>query len=393
MAQNIDINIGATPLGKLVNQVELELGAMLKSELEAEAQRLAKARPGEETPGEASASPDASASDPTGENTSVASTSPDASSPAPDASASPDASAPPAGPDASADPAASASPDDGSAPADPAADQGPIDPQALAAEYAKLPPEDLKAHYYAIKEVLFQAASAAGGDGSAPAPAPADASAAPAGGPPAPDASAPAIKAEIGMKDDPKANGENPLGKSEPVLTRDEIRAQLKEKIGSTKLSKSDTDAIINFDLNRVGVDKVAHMLTGAVPLGKSEPKVAVPAAIKAPVEGTLSKAEGDKLKEDLAKTNAALAVLVKAVKVAVETPMRKSVQFAADLKIPGDGRASKDAPATTLTRDQVRAQLKEKATDMKLTKSDRLAIIDFDTGRVTVDKVAHLLK
>lgn len=383
MAQKNDIVIGATPLERLVNQVELELGSMLKSEVDAEAAKLAKARPGEETPGEASASPDASASDPTGDNTSVASASPDASMPAPDASASPDASAaPPAGPDASASP-------DG-APADPAAPQGPIDPQALAAEYAKLPPEDLKAHYYAIKEVMFQAASAAGADptaSAAPAPDVSAAPAAPAGGPPAPDASAPTIKAEIGMKEDTKANGENPLGKSE--LTRAEVRAQLKEKIG-TKLSKSDTDAIINYDLGRVGIEGVAHMLTGVAPLGKTEPK-APAATVKAT---PLNKSENDVLKEELAKTNAALATLVKAVKVAVESPLRKSVQFAADLKIPGDGRAPAGASApASMPRDQVRAQLKEKATDMKLTKSDRQAIIDYDLGRVTVDKVQHLLK
>jgi len=90
------------------------------------------------------------------------------------------------------------------------------------AEYGKLSPEDQKLHYMCLKQVLMQTLAGAGAaDGSAPPPAgPADASAAPppaAAPAPAPDASAPApaLKAEIGMKEDPKANGENPLHKAE----------------------------------------------------------------------------------------------------------------------------------------------------------------------------------
>jgi hypothetical protein len=188
------------------------------------------------------------------------------------------------------------------------------------AEYSKLPPEDLKMHYLACKEALVQVLGAAGGDaGSAPpAPGP-DAS----GPPPAP--ADPTMKAEKGMagqkpgesatsvpeggmKDDPKANGENPLHKAEvealnvkinqtnaavealvgavkhvleaPLrksvistadiappaadltkLSRDEIRAKLKVVASSPTLSKSDRELITGYDLKTVKVDKIAHLL------------------------------------------------------------------------------------------------------------------------------------
>jgi hypothetical protein len=188
------------------------------------------------------------------------------------------------------------------------------------AEYSKLSPEDQKLHYMCLKQVLMQTLAGAGGaDGSAPPPAGADASAgapppaasppaasAPAAaGPPPPDASAPApaLKAEIGMKEDTKANGENPLHKAEidaavqaailplvkavkhvleaplrksvqfaadhtiPVvvdtskMSREQMRAKLSEKLQAGTLSKSDKDLMIKFDTGEVKADKIAHLL------------------------------------------------------------------------------------------------------------------------------------
>jgi hypothetical protein len=290
-------------LQSILTEVTSELDTMMKSEME----KLAKARPGEETTGEGEG--DKSKSDPKGTSTS-------ASDPAPAASATPDASgsdsAPPAA-DASASPPA----DDGSAPPaddgsasgsqDPAAEQGPIDPQQLMAEYSKLPPEDLKMHYLACKEALVQVLGAAGGDdGSAPPP-DASASAPPPAAAPPPDAGSvpPTMKSEKGteLKAQQPGTGENPLHKAEvrvqnlegavsvltaavkkvmeaplrksvtsvadlaPVAaaapvptTREGIRAKLKT-LDFGKLSKSDRELISGFDLNTVQADKVLHLL------------------------------------------------------------------------------------------------------------------------------------
>lgn len=409
MANEKDITVGQVSLGSLVKAVETELTTMLKAEEAAEAAALAKARPGEETSSEASASPATSASDPKGDNTSAASASPDSDSPADaSASAAPDASAsaspadasaggPPAAADGSAPPDASAAPG-GDAGADPAAQQGPIDPAQLAAEYAQMPLEDLKAHYYALKEVLFQATGAAGGDGSASA-APADASAA-AGAPPAPgpDASAsaaPAIKAEIPSGDKLSnpgpANGEDAakLHKAEP--TRAEVRAQLRQVVADrgTKLSKSERNAIINFDLGRVKMDDptIAALLKGevaapAAPAAKAPAKAApvAPAPAAKVEEKVMSKAEADELKLTVDRLTAVVTKLG-------EVGVRKSVQFAADL-----GKSETPA-APTMNRTEARAKLHDRIAEGKLSKSDREAIMAFELNKVGIDKVAHLLK
>ena len=326
MPKTNDITLGEAQLGSLVAEVEKELGTMLKAEAEKEAQRLAKARPGESGTDEDSPADSSSASDPDGSNTSAASASPDSASPAPGAgdasSAAGDDGSAGAPPPGAADASASAGPDDGSASADPAADQGQINPDQLVAEYSKLGIEDLKMHYYALKQVLFQMTAAAGDDGSAPAGAAPDASASagPAAPPPGPaDGSAPAIKTEVPAGDKLSSpgphNGEDPL--------------------------------------------KVVH---------KSESEKAV--------------------EERLAKTEEAVKGLVAALKVAIETPLRKSVQFTADLK--PTAPAAKD-PAT-MSREEIRAALKEKAKDTKLSKADRELITGYDLKTVTVDKIKHLL-
>jgi len=311
--------IDESQLKSILDEVEAELGKLAKSD-------LAKARPGESTESEDQSA--SSTTDPTGGNTSTAAESPDAASASPDGAGSDDGSAsagPPPGADASAPPPGA---DDGSAPADasaspdasadPAADQGPIDPQALMAEYSKLSPEDQKLHYMCLKQVLMQTLAGAGADdGSGAAPPAPDASAAaappPAAAPaPAPDASAPApaLKAEIGMKEDPKANGENPLHKTEaefnaavsaqvqaavgplvkavkhvleaPLrksissiadlpaaaptvdvskMSREQMRGKLREKLQAGTLSKSDKDLMIQFDVGKVKADQIAHLL------------------------------------------------------------------------------------------------------------------------------------
>lgn len=327
--------IDENQLDSILAEVERELGKLAKSEA-----GLAKARPGESTSAEDK--PDESTTDPKGDNTSAASASPDPASASPDASGSappPAASAsdPDGDGDVDAGPGASAATDpdadgagspDASAGGDPAADQGPIDPQALMAEYTKLSPEDQKLHYMCLKQVLMQTLAGAGADdGSAPPPAGPDASAGappaaapPAASPPA-DASAPApaLKAESGMSNDPKANGD------------------LSKVTGGGSLSKSEFDAAVE------------------------------------------------------AKVRETMLPLVKAVKHVVEAPMRKSVQFKADL-----AKTEAAAPAVDvaqMSREQVRAKLSEKIQAGTLSKSEKDLVVAFEFGKVKADQIAHLLK
>ena len=79
---------------------------------------------------------------------------------------------------------------------------------------------------------------------------------------------------------------------------------------------------------------------------------------------------------------------LVKAVKYVVEAPMRKSVKFAADAPV-----ATPVVDVAQMSREQVRAKLREKLQTGTLSKSDKDLMIQFDTGRVKADQIAHLLK
>jgi hypothetical protein len=204
------------------------------------------------------------------------------------------------------------------------------------AEYSKLSPEDLKAHYLACKEALIQVLGAPGADdGGSAAPMPPDASAAggpppgadasasappppppaPAGPPPADDTGGPTLKAEISSGDKLKSpgpeNGENPLHKAE--------MAELNKKID---------------------------------------------------------------------EANAVSAALLQVVKKVVEKPLRKSVQFLADVTpVP----AAVDV--TKMKREEIRAKLKVVASSTSLKKSDRDLITGYDLNTVKADQIAHLLK
>lgn len=312
-------------LQSILSEVTSELDTMMKAEME----KLAKARPGEETTGEGEDSK--SKTDPKGESTSKKDPAPaeaasgdsagsdsagsDSAPPAADASASSaDAggSAPPA--DASAGGA-----DPGSASADPAAQGGPIDPQALVAEYAQLPPEDLKMHYLACKEALVQvmgaAAGAPGADPSAAGAPPPDASA--SAGPPAAAASAPAP-----------------------------------------------------------GADPTAPTLKSEVPSGN---KLSSPGPANG--ENPLNKAE-----QDVAALKEQVGILTKAVKKVFEAPLRKSITSVADLGAPAT------APVASMSRETIRAKLKN-VNLAPLSKADRELIAGYDLGTVKADQVAHLLK
>jgi hypothetical protein len=201
---------------------------------------------------------------------------------------------------------------------DPAGDpasEGPADPAALKAEYAKLPPEELKMHFLAAKEALMEIMG--GGGDAAPAP---DAPMAPPAPGPGPEASAPApaFKGEKSMVHaDANGGGSLPIKKSEsdevaslkaelaetnaglealvkaftnvvgqPMrkavtnlafvpktgeapadqidvskLSSAQITEKLKAVTADQKLSKSDRDLINGYYVRAVSVDKIAHLL------------------------------------------------------------------------------------------------------------------------------------
>jgi hypothetical protein len=101
--------------------------------------------------------------------------------------------------------------------------------------------------------------------------------------------------------------------------------------------------------------------------------------------ENPLHKSEDFQAAVDAA-VEGAVAPLIKAVKLIVESPMRKSIAFAADLP-----KAGPDV--TQMSREQVRAKLSEKIKAGTLTKSEKDLVINFDTGKVDASAVAHLLK
>jgi hypothetical protein len=232
-----------------------------------------------------------------------------------------EASAPPPGAGGDMPPPGAGDPDaQGSAPpgADPAADQGaPNDIEGLKAEYAQLPPEELKMHYIAVKAALFAAMQQGGGAGPAgpgadpaagaggPPPMPGADPAAGAGAPPPPMAGGPppAMKGEMTPSKNPNGGGaamakaeklladqqkqieglstavemllKTPVRKAvtnfdfirksedsnAPTLTRGQIMEKLNEKAKDPKLAKSDRNLINAFCVSSVDASQIAHLL------------------------------------------------------------------------------------------------------------------------------------
>ena len=102
----------------------------------------------------------------------------------------------------------------------------------------------------------------------------------------------------------------------------------------------------------------------------------------------SLGKSEADFQAAVDAKVKEAMLPLVKAVKLVVEQPLRKSVQFSAD-----HAPAAPAVDVTTMSREQVRAKLSDKIREGTLSKSDKDLVIKFEVGKVKADQIAHLLK
>ncbi|WNM70326.1 hypothetical protein [Myxococcus phage Mx1] len=276
----------------LVADFMSELDGLVKFEVEKAGVRLAKAEDDEPKPDEGSSAPPPEGSD--------------ASASAPADASIPDGPPPPGdGGSAPADPAMAGDPAAGSASGDPV--------EALTQAYAQLSPEELQAHFDALKQVLM----AQGGGGAGPemsgAPPAAPPGGAPPGAPPGPDAVAPlagegskpidpaatmALKSEVEKelklakseneqlknslsaltetlekmmaKPQPKAITAKDVGflaKSEDPapqykkMTKQEVTKKLLTVTRDPELKKSDRDLITNYYEGKVKVDALAHLL------------------------------------------------------------------------------------------------------------------------------------
>jgi len=300
MATKTKEGLSKNQFDSLIEEIKGEIDTLLKTEEE----KLAKTAPGQESPSEDDDNADVSATAPAAP-----------SGPAGDTSGLPgddgaEASAPPA-PEATAP--AEGTPD--ASAGDPGMDTG-MDHGALVAEYAKLPPEELKMHMLAAKEALMNVMGGDVGSEEPAAPA-APAPMAPPAAPPGPEASMsasapPTLKGE--MKADAKANGgpvpgmsksekdeamealqktvsdqaealttlvktvELVLGqpqrkavtsvgfvpKTEDApkpLSKSEVTEKLVTITKSPKLSKSDRELINEYCLGNLGVEKIEHLL------------------------------------------------------------------------------------------------------------------------------------
>jgi hypothetical protein len=194
--------------------------------------------------------------------------------------------------------------------------------EALAAEYAKLPPQELEMHLMALQAAMQQLGG--GAEGS-----PAGSSA--GSPPPAPGAEAsPAMKKEMSTSAGSASASPAPAKKGEMSAEKAYSKKEKSAKEESSKEESSEKSS-------------------------------------------SMSKSEIDAL-------NAKIDVALKAVEF-LTRPMRKAVTEAAE------------TPAKTYTRAEVTEKLKAVTANPSLAKSERALINGFYDGRVSLDKITHLLK
>lgn len=310
-------------LDRVLAQVTDDVAELLKSEAD-EGVKLSKADEGEETPAEKK--PEGSSTEP----------------PAPEASPEASADAPPAGDESAPAPEASA---EGSPEGDPAADAG-LTPEALQAEYAKLPPEELKMHFLAAKAALMAVMGSDDGqappEASAPPAAP-PAAAGPEGSAVAPEASTPPMgKKELKMGDG--SGGKitpGKMAKSEDVV----IPAEILERLTKAEAALSQVE-----DLKKSLADKDAQI---------------------------------SQFEEKMGQVAAGFQKLM-------NRPMRKSVTGISYIQKPG---SESGADVSRLSKTEVVQKLTEVTASSTLTKSDRDLINSYVVGNVPVDAVAKFLK
>lgn len=102
----------------------------------------------------------------------------------------------------------------------------------------------------------------------------------------------------------------------------------------------------------------------------------------------SLSKSEAAPEADRVKELEGKVEILLKAVDLALAQPLRKAVTSVADLPENKDSK-----PAQELSKPEIFERLKEKSARADLQKSDRELINGYCVGRISVDKVAHLLK
>jgi hypothetical protein len=327
------IQLDDAELSSILNEVETELNVVFKNE----AAKLKKAK-------EDGSDDDSGSSGDSGPPSGGDSGPPSGgdSSPAPDASAPPGGGSPP--PDASA-----------SAPADPAASPdaggGPMDVQSLKAAYSQLPDQELEMHYVACKAALMEKLQGQSAGGAAP-----------PGASPAPDASAPPGAPPGGASPPPPAAPPGPPAGASP----------------SPSAPPGPPD------------QSPPPAFKGEMSAGK-QLNVAGPDANGGPVK----KSENElKLEAQLAEQGQMIEGLAKAVDLVLGAPQRKAVTTLSSVKVLGKNESNaNDAAPVSLSFEQAKAKLSEKARDPKLAKSDRILINKFCVREADQAQVAHLLK
>jgi hypothetical protein len=331
-------------LEAVLAEVSNELHAMLKSEAASLSKALPKDDPGEESEGSSGpAAPPEESSAP---------------APGPEASAPPEAPAP--GPEASAPPMEGSAPPAEEAAAapegSPAHEGGEIEPapsvEELQAEYSKLPPEDMKMHYLAVKAALM---ATMGAEQGAP--------------PPGPEASAP-------MAPPPPAPPSAP-------------------EMGKAELEKVMSPTVVA----RMAANKAKAKAATPPPPPAPEPAAKKefphsPGSGGEMEHGKMTKNEGSEievLKAQLVAQDQALAGLAKAMEV-VTTPIRKSAKGPSDLAYIAKTDEDKPSLSAGLTKKQVQDRLREKVREGKLSKGDREAVLAYSAGGLDVSKIEHLL-
>jgi hypothetical protein len=259
--------------------------------------------------------------------------------PSPDASASaggppPAMGAPAASPDASAAPMG-----DPAMQGDPAMEQGPVDPAALAAEYAKLPLDELQIHYEALKQAIMQKLG------------PMDGAGAPGAGAPSPDASAGGPPPAAGGEASPPPSA--PAGDASPPPS------------GGDSGPPSDGGG------DDSGSDKDEGEKKSEGGMEKSESMKAIEA-----------------MQGQVTELKAVVETLVKAVTtVPAAKPARKAVEGLSQMK-KSEGVVSVD-PSNRSEVIKHLTNVVTKRSDLK--KSDRAAIDAYCARKVGFEKIQHL--
>lgn len=111
------------------------------------------------------------------------------------------------------------------------------------------------------------------------------------------------------------------------------------------------------------------------------------------PTEVPVSRAEYEALKKNAEEQIALSNALADTLDKVLRQPVRKSFKGISELNYIPKVEEEKQSPAANLSKSEVTGKLRERMRDPKLSKKDRDLVNDFCFGKVTLEKVEHLLK